>query len=496
MPTRWRTHWGALAMLSAAILLLYRHDATDLAFIWWNNSTFGHCLVILPLLGWLVHIRWPVLRALTPRVWWAGLLWLGLGNALWLLGDAASLGVARHAGLVLMVQGAVAALLGREAVRVLLFPLGYALFLIPLGSEIVPPLQLVTARLASLMLDWTGVPAYIEGIFITTPVGYFEVAEACAGAKFVIAMAAYAVLLGHLCFRDWWRRIGFFVAAIGLSVVANGLRAFATIFVAQTRGVDSALGFDHVVYGGVFFALVMALVTAAAWPFFDRSPLDGPAVGGTPEIDNAGMAPGRAAGFALLIALLAPLWSLAATTRSASLPAMLSAPAVAGWQRSDAPMLAAWTPRFDGADRFGQWRYRDTNGRTVDLAIALYARQEEGRELIGYGQGAAGLESDWVWSAPAPAPGYARGERITAPGPVERHVVSAYRVGTQPFTGSAAQVKWQTLRARLLLDDQRAVAILVSAEQTPRQNADRAIRDFLAASGPPDLVADAAERTR
>ena len=82
------------------------------------------------------------------------------------------------------------ACLGKAVARGLAFPLFYALFLVPVGEELVPR----DADRHRRDRAWpcsrlTGVPAHLEGIFITTPTGYFEVAEACAGVKFLIAMA-------------------------------------------------------------------------------------------------------------------------------------------------------------------------------------------------------------------------------------------------------------------------------------------------------------------
>ena len=42
------------------------------------------------------------------------------------------------------------------------------------------------------------------------------------------------------------------------------------------QGIAFAAGFDHIVYGWIFFALVMGAVLGGAWRFFDRSPDDAP----------------------------------------------------------------------------------------------------------------------------------------------------------------------------------------------------------------------------
>ncbi|MCI4589002.1 EpsI family protein [Sphingobium sp. BYY-5] len=489
--TGWRGHLIALGVVAFAILSLFFDDVWSMVSIWWNASTFGHCLFIPFLIAWLVQQRLGGLRQLQPVAWAPGLLWLGAGAFAWLLGAAAGVAMVRHGALVVMLQGATIALLGPAVARALLFPLFYAFFMVPFGEEIVPPLQLVTARLSMLLLDLSGVPAHMEGIFITTPTGYFEVAEACSGAKFLIAMTAYGALVCNVCFKSWPRRILFMTGALGLSVLANGVRAFATILVAHLTTVDAAVGFDHVVYGWVFFAIIMIVVMATAWPFFDRKP-------GDPWFDphalqregEGGGPAGKVVGGALALVIAAPLWLAATAAAADPLPPMLSMPAINGWSRTDDRQAYPWKPRFDGADHFVTGRYRNGRGQVVDLAIASFARQDEGRELVGFGQGAADPDSAWVWSSPARAPSDARGEQITAPGPVVRHVVSFYIVGGGAPTGSRPAVKLATMKARLLGRDQRAIAILVSAEEGEDHPADAAIAAFLTDLGDVQLLAD------
>ncbi len=489
--TGWRGHLIALGVVAFAIIALFFADVRSMVSIWWNASTFGHCLFIPFLIAWLVQQRLPGLRQLEPVAWAPGLLWLAAGALAWLLGAAAGVAMVRHGALIVMLQGATIALLGPAVARALIFPLFYAFFMVPFGEEIVPPLQLVTARLAMLLLDLSSVPAHMEGIFITTPTGYFEVAEACSGAKFLIAMTAYGALVCNVCFKSWSRRTVFIAGALSLSVLANGVRAFATILVAHLTTVDAAVGFDHVVYGWVFFAIVMAIVMATAWPFFDRKP-------GDPWFDPRALQgavrgssrTGAIAGGALAVIVAAPLWLAATAAAADPLPPVLTLPKVQGWSRTDARQAYPWTPRFDGADHFVIGRYRNGRGQVVDLAIAAYARQDEGSELVGFGQGAADPDSEWVWSSPAPAPAYGRGEQITAPGPVVRHVVSFYGIGGGATSGSKPAVKLATMKARLLGQDQRAVALLVSAEDAEGRPSDAAIAAFLNDLGDVRILAD------
>jgi len=481
----WRSHLAALGAAWAAILLLFASDAADIAAIWWQSSTFNHCLLIGPIIAWLVQQRLAELRRLVPVAWAPGLL-LGAAGALgWLLGEAGGIAFARHLGLVFMLQGAVVACLGKAVARGLAFPLFYALFLVPVGEELVPAMQTLTAQIAAGLLALTGVTAHLEGIFITTPTGYFEVAEACAGVKFLIAMAAFGALVANVCFRSWARRFAFMAAAIAIPILANGVRAWGTIYIAHRTGsTDFAASFDHVVYGGVFFALVIALILGTGWRFFDRGV-------GDPWFDPVAIQPEAPRGprplviAAAIVALGAlPLaWSGAVTAAGASaVPSEIAMPDPAGWQRVGAGESRPWQPHFAGADLVRIAHYRDGEGRAVDLAIALFASQSEGRELTGFGQGAVAPGGAWAWTADSSAPPNGRAERIASHG-VEREVVSFYRVG-DIVTGSRLSVKLETLKVRLLGGPQRAVAVLVSSDSRP------AIDDFVRALGPIDRFAD------
>ncbi|HEY0413570.1 MAG TPA: exosortase A [Allosphingosinicella sp.] len=487
----WRDHLAGLAALWIALLLLFRRDAAQVATIWWEGSTFNHCLLIVPLIGWLVWQRRPELRGLAPTAWAPGLLLVAAGAGGWLLGDAGSLAIARHFGLLLMLQGAAIACLGKAVARGLAFPIFYAVFLVPAGEELVPPLQTVTADLAMALLRFVGVPAHRVGVFIATPTGLFEVAAACSGVKFLIAMIAYGALAANVCFRSWLRRGLFLAACIAIPILANGARAFGTIYIAYlSNDIGFASGFDHIFYGWVFFAIVIGVVMGAAWPFFDRG-------AGDPWFDPRrlqpeGAAPGssarlvRIAAAALALAAAAPLWSAATAAAGTTAVPELALPDVPGWQRV-AARGRPWQPTYAGADRARIGRYRDSAGREVALAVAIFARQADGRELVGSPQGPVPEDRSWSWTADLPAPPGGRAERIFSHGTL-RDVLTFYRVGGI-VTGSAPEVKLETIRTRLLGGPQRAVAVVVSAEEP---DARPALDAFVRALGPLDRLADRA----
>ena len=70
----WRAPLLALGFVAFAILALFFRDVADMVSIWWNASTFGHCLFVPLLIGWLVQQRLPGRPACCGwgRVRWSG----------------------------------------------------------------------------------------------------------------------------------------------------------------------------------------------------------------------------------------------------------------------------------------------------------------------------------------------------------------------------------------------------------------------------------------
>jgi len=274
LPFAWRASLLRLVLAWVALVALTSGEWAEMLRQWWDASTYNHILLVPPILAWLVRLRWPELIRLAPQAWWPGLVAVAAAMIVWLAGGVTAINLVAQLGAVLMLQAAVAAVLGPRVTAGLLFPLGYMLFLVPFGDEIVPALQAITADLAVSLTLASGVPAVVDGIFIDTPAGLFEVAEACSGVKFLVAMVALGTLVAHLCFASWKRRAAFMLVAVIVPVLANGVRAWGTIYVAQSQGIAFAAGFDHIVYGWIFFAAVMIVVLGASWRWFDRAPED------------------------------------------------------------------------------------------------------------------------------------------------------------------------------------------------------------------------------
>ncbi|MBZ6379996.1 hypothetical protein B5C34_14300 [Pacificimonas flava] len=489
----WRLAFPAWAALAVGILLLFWQDTAALVSLWLNNSTYQHALLVPPIIAYLVWIRRGEVMSLTPRPFLpaAGLLFIG--GVGWLLGDVAGVALVRHTALIGMLIVSVPLVLGLVVARGLTFPLFYAIFMIPFGDQLIPWLQMITADMCILLLNLFEVPAYIDGVFIEIPNGSFEVAEACSGVRFLIAMIAFSVLVAHLCFKSTLRRVVCVVSAIVLSIVANGIRAWGTIYIAHLTDPSFARGVDHVVYGWVFFAVIMAIVLGVGWFFFDR-PVDDPAF----DPRRLEPAPPRRAPIArrfvialavgLVAALVAPAYALIVADRAADMRiAGLRAPDIPGWSKVDGSGGSGWQPLYDNATATLMQTYRDAEGREVDLFLAAYERQSEDHEMIAYGNGLMEPDGDWSWGRNIDGPPTTRSVQLQKR-PYVRDVWQNFVVGDR-ISGGDYQAKLDTLRAKLLGGDTLAGTVVISVERIgSRGTGARALEDFRAALGSPRQV--------
>ncbi len=492
----WRGALLRLGLVWAALILVFASDWAAMAGQWLNSSTYNHIVLIPPIIAWLVWLRLPQLVRLEPGAWWPGLIVFGGAMLLWVLGSFSGFNLARELGVVAMLGAVVLTVLGPKIGAGLAFPLGYMLALVPFGDELVPPLQLITARLTIALTQLSQIKATIDGVFIDTPAGLFEVAEACSGVKFLIAMIALGALVANVCFVSNRRRILFLALCVVMPVLANAVRAWGTIYVAQFKGAAYAGGIDHIVYGWIFFAVVIALVLALSWRTFDRAVddpmIDAAALEASPWL--TGLAALRLrpisalAGLALLVGA-GNVWTMAVERLSAPVPQQILLPEVPGWTRVNYAPQVWWEPRARGADHRLLGRYRSLDGARVDVFYALYAAQDEGCEAGGFGQGALTPESKWQWDSPGPALTQGHSDRLLALGQVRRLAETYYRTGTL-LTGSNLRLKLANMADRLLLRRHTTAMLILSAEEDSTHPAAQTTAQFRRATGPVDRWMD------
>ncbi|MCG7495352.1 exosortase A [Vibrio sp. Of7-15] len=251
------------ALILATLLLwigVFHNTLYELTMAWARSNTFTHGFFIYPIVAYLCWLKRASLHQTAVHYSPVGLLALIPIILIYVVGSAGDILVFQLLAAILWLPASLWAVLGSAYIKVILFPLAYSLFALPVGEELVPQLQNITADLSVYFLSLSQVPVFRDGLYITIPNGYFLVAEACSGVRFLIAAIASGTLFAYLSYTHLWKRILFIILSILLPILANGLRAYMMIIIGYLTDMEHATGFDHLVYGWFFFAFILLLL--------------------------------------------------------------------------------------------------------------------------------------------------------------------------------------------------------------------------------------------
>ena len=251
----------------AAFGFAFQHEIGGAVRVWNNSTAYNHCYLVLPLVGVLLWMRRDLFAQLRPAPSWWPLVLLPVVSALWLAAALLDVLEAAQLSVVLLFEILLLAVLGWQVFRALLAPLLFLFFLVPFGAFIVPLLQTFTAAFTVEGLELLGIPVFADGYIIQIPAGTFEVAEACAGLRFLIASIVFGCFFATVVYRGKWRRSAFIALSIVVPIVANGFRALGLVVLANVMGSATSAMADHVLYGWLFFTIVTLLLIAIGMTF-------------------------------------------------------------------------------------------------------------------------------------------------------------------------------------------------------------------------------------
>jgi exosortase A len=384
-PQAWRRTLPALGLLILAIVGLYYDSFRAMVVIWDRSETFAHCFLVLPISVWLIWRRRADLAQQTPRPCPWLLVAMGLAAFVWLLGKLVVVDAASQWFATTLLILAVPTVLGWRVAKVILFPLLYLYFAVPFGEFLMPQLMQSTADFTVAALRLSGIPVYREGLQFVIPSGNWSVVEACSGVRYLMASFMVGTLFAYLNYRSWRRRVAFGIVSLVVPVLANWLRAYMIVMLGHLSGNRLAVGVDHLIYGWVFFGVVITLVfmVGARWAEAPAEPVsshDARAQAVGPA--DAWQAWGTAAAALLLLLLPPALLGQLTAAESARQPHLVAPVLQGGWVADDRTAAGQWRPEFKNPSVELLRRYHDGQGRQVGLFVGYYRGQGDARKLI------------------------------------------------------------------------------------------------------------------
>jgi EpsI family protein len=219
-------------------------------------------------------------------------------------------------------------------------------------------------------------------------------------------------LFAYLNYRSPWRRATFMLISLLVPIVANWVRAYLIVMLGHLTDNRLAAGVDHLVYGWLFFGVVIGLMfmIGARW----AEPLEVPA-SASPAAAAASASPmpvGRlwlAAVAVLLVLAAADRWHDRVEQPSGRGDPRPALPVVAGWTTEpEAGDPHEWAPHWPSANTVLRARLAPTGGPAladgaVQLWLGAYRDQNAERKLVTsiHGFVQPGEHREWVVVAAA-----------------------------------------------------------------------------------------------
>ncbi len=260
------TYWR-FALLALAVATLYAPVLGRLVLQWYQNPDYSHGFFVPPLVGYLIWRKRDAWAHTLHQPSWYGLVIVGVALGLLYLGSLGAELFLTRVSLWLTIIGLIVCFEGRARLRVLAFPLGFLLFMIPVPAiiynQIVFPLQLLASNCASHSLHTINLfPVLREGNVLVLPNYTLEVVDACSGIRSLMALLTLASVYSYLVERTVWLRIVLVVAMVPLAIVANAGRVMLAALCTQLMGVKAAESLLHLLSGLVVFLIATLLLLA------------------------------------------------------------------------------------------------------------------------------------------------------------------------------------------------------------------------------------------
>ena len=389
-----RAQAAVLALAMLAPILFYFATAGSMVAIWNSSDTFAHGYAILPISLALIWRRRENFSLIPTRPYLPALLLLAVLGAGWLAARMGDVQVVMQYAFVAMFPVAALALFGPRLAWSLAFPLLFLLFAVPFGEVFVEPLIQFTADFTVWAVQATGIPVLRNGTRFELPTGSWSVVEACSGIRYLISSITLGCLYAYLTYRSPLRRAVFIGLSVVVPIVANGLRAYMIVMIGHSSGMELATGVDHIIYGWLFFGLIMfSMFWIGSYWREDEQPAEQRAAAhaSVPSL------PGRILPAALGVVLVAALWPGFAVWNDRANhnpdPVKLAEPGL-GWQV--AAGFPDWRVEYMEPDARLERTYARTGiDRPVRLQVLYYRNQTKQKGLISSVNRLTGEKSPW-----------------------------------------------------------------------------------------------------
>ena len=264
--TRRSKGWGVLVLCVALFsIFAFAWDGLVSLPIAWSKDEYSHGYLIPVIAAYLLSRRIELTRGRAND----GRTWPGLGLAilslaLVLLGNFTQIPDLVTYGLIAFLYSILLVCFGFTRGMLLWVPAAYLFFMLPLPNFIYLRLsiflQLVSSEIGVWVIQFFGVPVFLEGNVIDLGVYKLQVAEACSGLRYLFPLTSFGFLFAALYRGPVWHKVIIFLSAVPITVLMNSFRIGMIGILVDRFGIEQADGFLHSFEGWVIFASCVSII--------------------------------------------------------------------------------------------------------------------------------------------------------------------------------------------------------------------------------------------
>jgi exosortase len=256
-------------VLLSLLYWLFSPLIIQLVHEWRNDPEFSHGFLIPIVSAYLIWIKRKKIMSIESspsnnelKAGSSALLIIGL--IMFIFGAFVQHIFVEGIAMMTILSGIVFLLYGVELLKVVLFPIGYLIFMLPIPHVVnlffASQLKFFIAHSSAFLLSLAQIPVLLEGSTLHLPSISLEVVEACSGMQTMISFLAIGAVFAYLGYHSILLRTIIIIMAVPLALLANILRVSMIGAISFYFNNSLAHNFHHYAWTLIVFIGVLGFI--------------------------------------------------------------------------------------------------------------------------------------------------------------------------------------------------------------------------------------------
>ncbi len=263
MKTIKNTYYYAFA-LGIGFIILYLPFLKTMISDWDKNPNYSHGYLIPFISAWLIYSLKDEIGEIKPLPSNWGIAIIIFACLQLIISKIGMEYFLQRTSIIILFFGVSLFLYGKEITKIVLIPILYLIFMIPIPAiiwnQIAFPLQLFASYLTEQVISLSGTPILREGNVLTLPTITLEVVDACSGIRSLTTMMALSIPFSFFMTSGKLKKVLLFLSSIPIAIIVNIIRLCTTAFLSNIYGEKFAQGFLHEFSGMLTFFLGLVML--------------------------------------------------------------------------------------------------------------------------------------------------------------------------------------------------------------------------------------------